>query len=299
MLIGVDLGGTKIEAAALADDGRMLVRERIPTPREDYSGALDGIAGLVAGIEARFGPARGVGIGTPGSLSPATGLIRNANSTWFNGRPLAHDLEAALGRPVRLENDANCLAVSEAVDGAGAGAHVVFAVILGTGCGAGIAIDGRALAGRNGVAGEFGHMPLPWASGSDEVPGASCWCGRRGCVETYLSGPGFARSHAASGAPAADAPAIVAAARAGDGGALASLEAYRGRLARALAVVVDVLDPDAIVLGGGMSNVEELYDGLTESIASHVFSDRCDTPVRKAAHGDSSGVRGAAWLWRS
>lgn len=299
MLIGVDLGGTKIEAAALDAEGRMVFRERVSSPRDDYDAALRAIAELVGEAEARLGPAAGVGLGTPGSLSPATGLIRNANSTWFNGRPLKRDLESALGREVRMENDANCLAVSEATDGAAAGAHVAFAVILGTGCGAGIAIDGRALGGRNGVAGEFGHNPLPWAHGPEEEPGARCWCGRRGCVETYLSGPGFAGRHREAGGLQASAPEIVAAARSGEPGAVRALDIYRDRLARALASVVNVLDPEVIVLGGGMSNIDEIYDGLTERIGRHVFSDRFDTPVRKARHGDSSGVRGAAWLWKA
>lgn len=298
MLIGVDLGGTKIEAAALSEDGSMLARERTATPRDDYDGALSSIAALVCGLETRFGAARGVGVGTPGSLSPITGLVRNANSTWFNGRPLGTDLESALGRPIRMENDANCLAVSEAIDGAGAGAHVVFAVIIRTGCGAGIAIDGRALGGRNGVAGEFGHTPLPWPAGPEEIPGPACWCGKQGCAETYLSGPGFARLHAAAHGALSAAPDIVAAARAGDAAAAQTLERYRDRLARALAAVVNLIDADAIVLGGGMSNVDEIYEGLTERIAAFVFADRCDTPVLKAKHGDSSGVRGAAWLWR-
>lgn len=298
MLIGVDLGGTKIEAAALSDDGGTLARERVATPRDHYDGALGAIAKLVGGLEKRFGRARGVGVGTPGSLSPVTGLIRNANSTWFNGRPLGSDLESALGRPIRMENDANCLAVSEAVDGAGAGAHVVFAVIIGTGCGAGIAIDGRAMSGRNRLAGEFGHNPLPWASGPDEVPGPACWCGKRGCVETYLSGSGFARLHAETTGRRLEAPAVVEAARSGDTAACRALELYRDRLARSLASVVNLLDPDVVVLGGGMSNVSEIYDGLSERLGTYVFADSSWTPVRKARHGDSSGVRGAAWLWR-
>lgn len=298
MLIGIDLGGTKIEAAALGENGAMLARERVPTPKNDYAAALRAIADLVQGLEARFGSSKGVGLGVPGSLSPATGLIRNANSTWFNGRPLGRDMEIALGRPVKIENDANCLAASEAVDGAGAGAHVVFAVILGTGCGAGIAIDGRPLAGRNGVAGEFGHNALPRPEGAEETPGPLCWCGRRGCVETFLSGPGFAASHQRREDVSMTAPEIVAAARTGNEAARRSLERYADRLARSLASTVNLLDPDVIVLGGGMSNVHEIYDGLTARIGFHVFSDVCSTPVRRALHGDSSGVRGAAWLWR-
>jgi fructokinase len=261
MLIDGDLGGAKIEAAALGLDGVILARERTATPRDDYDGAPRAIVGLVTAMEMRFGAARGVGVGTPGSLSPVTGLVRNANSTWFNGRPLKRDLEAALGRPVRMENDANCLAVSEAVDGAGAGAHLVFAVIIGTGCGAGIAIDGRALGGRNGVAGEFGHTPLPWSAAPEEIPGPTCWCGKQGCAETYLSGPGFARRHATAHEALSTAPDIIAAARAGEAAAAQTLERYRDRLARALAAAVNLIDPDAIVLGGGMSNVDEIYEG--------------------------------------
>ncbi|MFC3692403.1 ROK family protein [Chenggangzhangella methanolivorans] len=298
MLIGVDIGGTKIEAAALDDDGATLGRKRVSTPRGDYDGALGVIRDIVADMEARFGQAAGVGIGTPGSLSPRTGLVRNANSTWFNGRRLQGDLEFVLRRPVRIENDANCLAVSEATDGAAAGAQVAFAVILGTGCGAGIAIDGRAFAGRNGVAGEFGHNALPWPHGPDEMPGPRCWCGKDGCVETYLSGSGFSARHAEAEARRLSAPEIVAAARQGEETARRSLDRYRDRLARALAAVVNLLDPDVIVLGGGMSNVDEIYVDLQQLMAPHVFSDGFDTPVLKAAHGDSSGVRGAAWLWR-
>lgn len=298
MLIGVDVGGTKIEAAAIAEDGAWLARDRVATPG-DYGGALAAIATLVGDLERRFGAAAGVGCGIPGSLSPTTGLVRNANSTWFNERPLGADLERALGRPVRIENDANCLAVSEAIDGAGAGARIVFAAILGTGCGAGVAIDGRTQAGRNGVAGEFGHNPLPWARGPDESPGPDCWCGRKACIETFLSGPGLSRAHAGRTGLQYTAEEIGRAAEHGDKDAAKSLEAYADRLARSLASVVNVLDPDVIVLGGGVSNLTAIYRGLTERIAAYVFSDRCDTPVRQARHGDSSGVRGSAWLWRA
>lgn len=298
MLVGIDWGGTKIEGIALDDDGSALFRERVPTPRDDYDGCLRAVVGLTERFERSAGRRASVGLGVPGSLSPATGLARNANSTWMNGRPLKSDLERALGRPVRIENDANCLAVSEATDGAGAGGRVVLAVIIGTGCGAGIAIDGRPWTGRNAVAGEFGHNPLPWASGPGEDPPPACWCGKRGCVETFVSGPGFARVHALVTGEAAHGPAIVAAARAGDARALRSLESYADRLARALAGVVNVLDPDVIVLGGGMSNVEELYELVPARLPAYVFADGCDTPIRRAVHGDSSGVRGAAWLWR-
>lgn len=298
MLIGFDVGGTKIELIALADDGAVLARERTPTPRGDYAGGVRAIIDMVESVESRFGRAAGVGFGVPGSLSPATGLMRNANSTWLNGKPLKRDLEAALARPVRIENDANCLAVSEAVDGAAAGEAIVFAVILGTGCGAGVAIDGRALGGRNGVAGEFGHNPLPWNDGTDETPGPACWCGLRGCLETYLSGTGFARSYGARTGRPLRAEEIVERAGQGDVEATAELELYADRLARALASVANLLDPDVFVLGGGMSNVAALYEGLTARMGAYVFSDVYDTPVLPAAHGDSSGVRGAAWLWR-
>ena len=298
MLIGIDVGGTKIEAAALTEDGGWLARERISTPRE-YESAMAAIASLVASLERRFGAAAGVGVGIPGSLAPWTGLVRNANSTWLNGRPLGADLERVLGRPVRIENDANCLAISEAVDGAAAGRRVAFAVILGTGCGAGMAIDGRAWTGRNGVAGEFGHNPLPWATGADELPGTECWCGRRGCVETYLSGPGLSRAHAAATGRTWSAGEIAGAAERGDRDAAAAIEAYADRLARTLAAAINLLDPDVVVLAGGVSNIPALYRDVGARIAGYVFADRCDTPVVPARHGDSSGVRGAAWLWKT
>ncbi|MGV2980147.1 ROK family protein [Camelimonas sp. ID_303_24] len=304
--LGVDLGGTKIEAIALAADGRELARRRVATPRHDYEAGIAAIAALVAQVEAEAGcPPRStpLGFGIPGSPSPASGLIRNANSTWLNGRPLQRDLEAALGRPALIANDANCLAASEATDGAGAGARVVWAVILGTGVGSGLAIDGRPLTGRNAIAGEWGHMPLPGVSEAESA-GHACYCGRSGCVETFLSGPAFTRDHQAllraSGQPAPDAMTaqqVIAAMRAGDRLARASYQRYLERLARGLGAVINVLDPDIIVLGGGMSNVDELYVDLPAALTPHIFSDVFDTPVRKAAHGDSSGVRGAAWLW--
>lgn len=288
--IGVDFGGTKIEAAALDADGRFLARVRGPSPA-DYDLGLDAVRALVAEAERQAGVRAGrIGIGGPGSVSPATGLMRNANSTQLNGRPFPQDLERVLERPVRYANDANCLALSEATDGAGAGAGVVFAAILGTGCGGGIAVDGRPLEGRNAIAGEWGHTPLPWPA-ADESPGPLCWCGRRNCLELWISGSGLARD---AGRPG---EAVIAQARAGDPAASAALGRLRDRLARGLAVICDVLDPDVIVLGGGLSNVEEIYAGLTEAIGAHVFSDAFDTPVRPARHGDSSGVRGAAWLW--
>jgi fructokinase len=299
-LLGVDLGGTKIEIAALArDDGRFLLRERIATPRADYDAVLQAIAALVRGAEAKLGVAGlPLGIGIPGCISPATGLVKGANSTGLIGHALDRDLQQLLQRPVRVDNDANCLAASEAVDGAAAGQRVVFAVILGTGVGAGIAIDGRAWPGYQAIAGEWGHNPAPLVPGDEHVPRLRCWCGRGECNETLLSGPGLAADHARYGGTAIDAPAIVAAAAAGDAVAQASVERYTERLARALAQIINVLDPSAIVLGGGMSNVDALYPDVPRRWAAHVFSDTVTTPLLRAQHGDSSGVRGAAWLWR-
>ena len=293
--IGVDFGGTKIEAAALDARGEVLSRLRKPTPW-DYEAAIGTVRELVAETEAGTGRCERVGLAIPGSISPRTGMIRNANSTFLNGRPFATDLERALERPVRLANDANCLAVSEAVDGAGAGFEVVFAMILGTGVGGGLAVGGRPVTGRNGVTGEVGHMPLPWAR-PEETPGPDCWCGLNGCMELYLSGPAFERDHRALGGPPLAAPEVVQAARAGGAAATSALARYVDRLARGLAVIVDVLDPDVIVLGGGMSNVEEIYERLPAAIEPRIFSDLFETPIRRAVHGDSSGVRGAAWLW--
>ena len=302
MRIGIDWGGTKIEALALGSDGRELARERVRTPRGDYEGCIAAAVRLVAGLEARLGARGTVGVGIPGSISPETGLVKNANSTWLNGRRLDADLAAALGRPVRVENDANCLAVSEARDGAGAGAHVLFAVIVGTGAGGGIAVDGRPISGFQRNAGEWAHNPLPWMS-AEEFPGPRCWCGKLGCLETFVSGTGFERdfAEATGGTPTAGesvtADEIVRRMRAGDEAARAAYRRYADRLARGLASVVNILDPDAIVLGGGLSNVDELYGDLPALLPAHVFSDACRTPIAKARHGDSSGVRGAAWLW--
>ena len=294
--LGIDLGGTKIEIAALGADGRFLLRERCATPQGDYRATLQAIRALVRQAEASLGAAGlSVGMGIPGSLSPVTGRVRNANSTALNGQPLLQDLQALLGRPLRLENDANCLALSEATDGAGAGAEVVFAAILGTGVGAGVAVRGQVLHGRNGVAGEWGHNPLPMAT-AQELARPACWCGRAGCIETWLSGPGLARDHAHASGQQLEAASVVAAARAGDAAAQASLARYAERLARALAGVINLLDPDVIVLGGGMSNVQELYEQVPRLWAPHVFSDSVRTVLRPALHGDSSGVRGAAWL---
>lgn len=294
--IGVDFGGTKIEAAALDAAGGFLSRVRASNPG-DYSAALRTVADLVARVESEVGEtAARVGIGHPGSISPVDGLIRNANSTWLNDMPFGVDVEAALGRPVRLANDANCLAVSEATDGAGAGGRIVFAAILGTGCGGGVAIDGQVVAGRNGIAGEWGHTPLPWAKDS-EHPGPLCWCGRRGCLEMWISGTGLRDDFRQATGAHPDGATIVAAARAGDADAGAALERYIDRLARSLAVVCDLIDPDVIVLGGGMSNTSEIYDRLPALVEANCFTDSFTTPIRPALHGDSSGVRGAAWLW--
>jgi len=290
--IGVDFGGTKIEAAALDGEGRFQARVRAVSPGS-YEASLQTVRDLIAQAEREAGVTNAsVGIGIPGSPSPAGGLIRNANTTHLNEKPLQADLERVLGRPVRLANDANCFALSEATDGAGADAQVVFGVILGTGCGAGLTVGRQVLAGHNGIAGEWGHTPLPWPK-PDELPGPGCFCGRRNCLEQWISGPGFAADHG----DGEDAMTIAAAALSGDGRAQASLARYKDRLARGLAAVSDILDPDVIVLGGGMSNVAELYDGLTEAIGAYAFSDVYATPVVKARHGDSSGVRGAAWLW--
>lgn len=297
MLIGVDWGGTKIEAIALAADGTTLARLREDTPRGDYPGCIATIKALVARVEAATGATGTVGIGIPGSLCPRTGVAKGANSTWLLGRPVQADVEAALGRAVRLENDANCFAVSEAVDGAGAGHRIVFAVILGTGVGAGIAVEGRAHAGPNNSAGEWGHNPLP-LPGVEEMPGPACYCGKHGCLETWVSGTGLHedyRRHAPVDAPPA---AILGKMRAGDRLAGNVYARYVDRLARGLALVVNVLDPDILVLGGGMSNVEELYADLPPALERRIFTTSLNTPIRRAAHGDSSGVRGAAWLWQ-
>lgn len=297
MLIGVDFGGTKIEAIALAPGGETLACKRIPTPRDDYAASVAAVAGLVAEVEGMVGAKGSLGIGIPGAISAETGLVKNANSTWLIGRPLASDLEAAVGRPVRLENDANCLAVSEATDGAGAGAHVVWAVILGTGVGSGIAIGGRPLSGRNRIAGEWGHNPLPWPQ-ADELPGPPCYCGDHGCIETFLSGPGFAADYLRRTGRSVRAEEVMAAVRAGDAAARETFDRYLDRLARGIAHVVNILDPDTIVLGGGVSDIDELYGALPDHVAPHVFSDTFTTPILKNRHGASSGVRGAAWLWK-
>jgi fructokinase len=291
--IGVDLGGTKLEVACLDDAGRELLRRRAATPRGDYLATLQAIAALVRQAEQELGPARSVGVAIPGALSALTGCVKNANSTWLNGRPLARDLERLLGRPLRVANDANCFAVSEASDGAAAGFETVFGVILGTGVGGGLVVRGRALEGANAIAGEWGHNPLPWPA-DDERPGPRCYCGRDGCVEAWLSGPGFARD---AGRSDGDAREVVAAMRAGDSFARGAFDRYADRLARSLATVVNLFDPHAIVLGGGMSNVDELYDEVPRRWGRWVFSDAVATRLLRHRHGDSSGVRGAARLW--
>jgi fructokinase len=294
--IGIDLGGTKIEAAALDQGGAMRLRRRIPTPAGDHAGTIAAIAGLVAGLEREIGARASVGIGIPGTIVAATGLVKNANSTWLIGQPLGRDVEAALGRPVRFANDANCFALSEAIDGAGAGQGTVFGVILGTGVGGGIVIGGRILVGANAIAGEWGHNPLP-APEPDELLGPPCYCGRSGCIETFLSGPGLAADHRRHGGGAMESAAIAAGAAAGDAACRATLDRYAERLARALAGVINILDPDVIVLGGGLSAVAFLYDEVPRRWGRHVFSDRVVTRLLPPVHGDSSGVRGAAWLW--
>jgi fructokinase len=296
MRIGIDLGGTKIEAAALGDDGAILVRRRVPTPAGDYDRTVGAIAGLVNEIERDLSKIGSVGVGSPGAISPKTGLIKNSNSTVLNGRPLLDDLTRILRRPVRLENDANCFALSEAIDGAAQDEPVVFGVILGTGVGGGLVVDKHLISGRNKIAGEWGHNPLPWPK-PEEWPGAVCYCGRTGCIETFLSGPGMSRAYAALTGRAISAREIAVSAGMGEPRSLEFLTAYQERLGRALASVINVLDPDAIILGGGLSKIENLHVGLIERIREYIFSDSLDTKLYKAAHGDSSGVRGAAWLW--
>ena len=300
--IGIDLGGTKTEGILLDRQGNQLARHRVPTPKGDYDGTVATIRDLVARLEGEIpvGHKATVGLGIPGAISPATGLVKNANSTWLIGRDFTRDLIQALGRPVRIENDANCLAVSEATDGAGAGCGVVFAAILGTGCGAGIVVHGRVLGGRNAIAGEWGHNPLPWPTDA-ERPGPACYCGRHGCLETFVSGPAVTADHLAATGERLDAATILARAAdqsAANDGCRATADRLVGRLARGLAAVANLLDPDVIVLGGGLSNAELLYERLPAAMQPWAFSDRLDTPVRRARHGDSSGVRGAAWLWR-
>ena len=296
MRIGIDLGGTKIEGIALDADTPSAVRRRVATPR-DYAGTLEAIARLVTEIEAEAGRTGSVGVGIPGVVSHATGLVKNANSTWLIGRPLLTDLEVRLSRPVRIANDANCFTLSEAVDGAGQGFETVFGVILGTGVGGGIAIRQRIHEGPNQIAGEWGHNPLPWMTDDERASAPRCYCGKIGCVETFLSGPGFEHDHALLSGARRSSQDIVRAAAAGDPHAIHALERYHDRLARALAAVINLLDPDAIVLGGGMSNLPDLASAVSALLPRYVFSDTVLTKVVVNVHGDSSGVRGAAWLW--
>ncbi len=291
----MDFGGTKIEAAALGADGSFLSRLRAPNPGR-YDDALVVVRDLVARVEAEAGARGTVGVGAPGSVSPSTGVIRNANSTWLNGRPFREDLEAILDRPVCLANDANCLALSESADGAAAGAHSCFAIILGTGCGGGLVIDGRLVEGANGIAGEWGHIALPWPSAA-ESPGPDCWCGHAGCLETWVSGTGLARDLTATSGRKLDGQGIVAAARSGDPEASAAIDRLLDRLARGLAMVCNLVDPEVLVFGGGLSNVTELYERLPSLIGRHVFSDAWSARLTPARWGNSSGVRGAARLW--
>ena len=294
--IGIDLGGSKIAAVAIDCEGRTQAQRRIATPVGDYPGTVAALAWLVAAIEGDIGRGASVGIGIPGTIVAATGLVKNANSTWLIGRPLARDVEAALGRPVRFANDANCFALSEASDGAAAGRAAVFGAILGTGVGGGIVIDGQLLVGANAIAGEWGHNPLP-APQPDEAPGPACYCGRRGCIETFLSGPGLAADHRRVTGQGLAAPQIAAAAAAGDPACRATLDRYVDRLARALASVINLIDPDAIVLGGGLSALACLYDEVPRRWGRHILSERIVTRLLPPRHGDASGVRGAAWLW--
>ncbi len=296
MRIGVDLGGTKIEGIALAADGRERWRRRVAAPRGSYDDSVRAIAELVASLEAETGERGSVGVGIPGAVSRATGLVKNANSTWLIGKPLSQDLSRVLQRPVRLANDANCFALSEATDGAGAGAEVVFGVIIGTGTGGGVVVHGRVLGGANAIGGEWGHNPMPAATG-EERTGPPCYCGRSGCIETWLSGPALSRDYAADGGEPLSATDIAGRAAAGEPQAAAALARYEQRFARALGTIINVIDPDVIVLGGGLSNVERLYENVPQLWSPFVFSDRVGTRLVRAVHGDASGVRGAAWLW--
>jgi fructokinase len=296
MRIGIDLGGSKIEAIALAPDGTVLDRRRLATPQGDYRGIMQVIGDLIGGLEQEVGRPGTIGVGTPGSLSPRTGLMRNSNSTVLNGKPFDRDLSEFLCRPIRIANDANCFALSEAIDGAAAGAMTVFGVILGTGVGGGLVVNRQLIAGHNGIAGEWGHNPIPFALDPDTPP-RPCFCGRVNCIETFLSGGGLARDHQVRSGKMLNAEAIAEAVACGDGEAQHSLALYMERLAQSLAVVINIVDPDTIVLGGGISNILQLYAGLPAHLSRYAFSDGVMTQVLRAVHGDSSGVRGAAWLW--
>jgi fructokinase len=306
--LGIDLGGTKIAGIALAADGARVAEHRMPSPRQDYAATLEAIAAMVARLEEAAGrpgnierstgggSGSSVGIGVPGSVAPASGLMQNANSTWLNGRPLLRDLEARLGRPVRLANDANCFALSEAVDGAGAGAPSVLGAILGTGCGGGVVLNGHLIDGPLGIGGEWGHNPLPWAT-AEEQPGPPCWCGRHGCLETWVSGPALEADHARATGLSLGGREIVARAEGGDAEAKATLERHASRLARGLAHVMNIIDPHVVVLGGGLSGLAHLYQMLPERICRHLFTAHPSVTIRPPRWGDASGVRGAAWLW--
>lgn len=295
--LGIDLGGTKIAAVVLSPNGQVVFERRIATPRHEYDATVAAMASLVADAERTLGATCSVGVGIPGAISPATGLIKNANSTWLNGRPLNVDLERALGREVRLANDANCLAVSEGTDGAAAGASVVFAVIVGTGVGGGVFVNGRVLTGANAIGGEWGHNPLPWPD-EEEHPGPSCYCGLNGCIETFLSGPGLAGDYRRRGGDVTTGEQIVERAHANEPLARASLRAWTRRLAKSLATVVNVLDPDVIVVGGGLSRIAAVYVDVPKQWGTWIFSDAVATRLVPARFGDASGVRGAAWLWQ-
>jgi fructokinase len=300
MRYGIDLGGTKIEIAALCEDGTLRLRRRVASPQGDYNSTVAAIASLVREADAELGVAPSVGVGIPGTISPATGLVKNANSVWLIGHPLDKDLAAAIGRPVRIANDADCFVLSEASDGAAAGARSVFGVIIGTGVGGGLVYEGRAIVGANSIAGEWGHNPLPApriVDGRDERPGLTCYCGRSGCIESFLSGPSMARDHLAATGRACTTREIVDAAAGGDIDSRATLARYADRLARALGTVINIFDPEVIVLGGGLSNLDYLYETVPPLLAKFVFSDAVATRLVRNKHGDSSGVRGAAWLW--
>lgn len=297
MRMGIDLGGTKTEIIALSDSGVELLRRRRPTPSKTYEEVVNHLINFIQAVETELGTqAKFIGIGMPGALSPATGLVKNANTTCLIGRPLNADLKIKLGRPVVLANDANCFALSEATDGAGAGSRVVFGVILGTGVGGGIVMDGQVLGGPNSVAGEWGHNPLPWPEPSTEIPGPACYCGKSGCIETFLAGPSLEREHRLHTGEIRSAADIDSLAKNGDANCEATLLRYEDRLARGLASVINILDPDTIVLGGGVSNLDRLYQNVPLRWQRYVFSDQVDTKLKRARHGDSSGVRGAAWL---
>ena len=296
MRIGIDLGGTKTEIIAMDDGHQILLRRRIDTPQGDYQGAIKIIAGLIEGVESELSMQGSIGIATPGAISPASGLIKNANSTCLNGHPFDKDLASALGREIRIANDADCFTLSEAVDGAAENAGTVFGVIIGTGTGGGVVVNGRLLSGPNAIAGEWGHNPLPWPR-PDELPGIECYCGKNGCIETFLSGPGLSRQHQARFGEQLSSRDIVQNAKQGNAHAEESMQLYEDRMARALASIINVIDPHVIVLGGGLSNIGRLYDNVPKLWGRYVFSDRVDTRLVPAKYGDSSGVRGAAWLW--